>query len=610
MIHRIYADDPRFKDLSLGPGLNILLADKSPGATSKQTRNGAGKSSMLAVIHFVLGSSDRDKLFTAGPLQEIRFGLEFDLAGSLIRAERSGRPRSGVRVSGDFSGWPIVPKKPKKAEHFEISVEDWKLVLGQQMFGLAPDAAKDRLKFRALLPYFVRTSGGMTDPLKHFAQQNLADSQILLSFLLGLDCSLPQQWQRVREQEEHFEQLKKSQSAGFLGEHIGNSAELKTQIILVEQDVERLERALASFRVLDSYHDVEREASQITIQLSELANANVLDRRYLDELQHTTVADVPPAPEDLHALYEESRILLPSLVRRRYEEVTAFHASVVRNRRSYLNAEIDLTEQRIAHRDMEQRRLDERRAELMALLAESGALEHFTALQGELARHQAKLEQLRQRHKTAEAIESTGSTLRIDRARLQHRLRQTYVEQEAQIRDAVRTFADITGRLYERPYIGTFTIDATENGPVFDPSIPAQRSHGVNNMRIFCFDMMLMLLGLSRGRSPGFLIHDSHLFDGVDERQVGRALALGHELAVQHKFQYVVTLNSDAVPQELPAGFNIEDHVLPVRLSDATETGGLFGFRFEPPVTKRKLSRAEPELTPQRNEGHRRRAPR
>jgi uncharacterized protein YydD (DUF2326 family) len=92
---------------------------------------------------------------------------------------------------------------------------------------------------------------------------------------------------------------------------------------------------------------------------------------------------------------------------------------------------------------------------------------------------------------------------------------------------------------------------------------------------------MLMLLSLKRGRSPGFLIHDSHLFDGVDKRQVGKALALGKELADKHGFQYIVTMNTDDVPKEVPAGFSVEAHALPVRLTDATEDGGLFGFRFD-----------------------------
>ncbi len=39
-------------------------------------------------------------------------------------------------------------------------------------------------------------------------------------------------------------------------------------------------------------------------------------------------------------------------------------------------------------------------------------------------------------------------------------------------------------------------------------------------MQIFCFDLMLMELQTERATSPGFPIHDSHLFDGVEAIQI------------------------------------------------------------------------------------------
>ena len=107
-----------------------------------------------------------------------------------------------------------------------------------------------------------------------------------------------------------------------------------------------------------------------------------------------------------------------------------------------------------------------------------------------------------------------------------------------------------------------------------------EKSKGINSMQIFCFDMMLMKLCADRGIGPGFLVHDSHLFDGVDERQIGKALQVGAATAERLGFQYIVTLNSDDAPRDLPEGFRLDEFILPVRLTDATEDGGLFGFRF------------------------------
>ncbi len=91
-----------------------------------------------------------------------------------------------------------------------------------------------------------------------------------------------------------------------------------------------------------------------------------------------------------------------------------------------------------------------------------------------------------------------------------------------------------------------------------------------------------MRLCSQRNMGPGFLVHDSHLFDGVDERQVATALRLGAKIAEEENFQYIVTMNSDALPEPLTDGngFALEEYVLSVRLTDATEEGGLFGVRF------------------------------
>lgn len=46
----------------------------------------------------------------------------------------------------------------------------------------------------------------------------------------------------------------------------------------------------------------------------------------------------------------------------------------------------------------------------------------------------------------------------------------------------------------------------------------------------------------------GFLVHDSHLFDAMDERQIANAIEVGARLSQQHGFQYIITMNSDRIP--------------------------------------------------------------
>ncbi|MBV6747399.1 DUF2326 domain-containing protein [Xanthomonas vasicola pv. vasculorum] len=243
-----------------------------------------------------------------------------------------------------------------------------------------------------------------------------------------------------------------------------------------------------------------------------------------------------------------------------------------------LHAAAEAAKLRIELRDSKKAQLDQRRGEILGILKSHGALEQFLKLQGELGRLESEVESLRQRFEAAEQLEGTKNELEIERNRLTIRLRRDFAEQKDRLAEAIVAFEEISQRLYESA--GSMTVDETSNGPIFKFPMQGQRSKGIKNMQIFCFDMMLMRLCAKRQVGPGFLIHDSHLFDGVDGRQVISALRLGSEIAQELNFQYIVTMNEDDAFKETIDGFDLNEYVLPNRLTDATEDGGLFGLRF------------------------------
>ncbi len=60
MIKKISSSLSSFKEIEFHDGLNLLIAKKESGATDRQTRNRAGKSSLIEIIHFLFGA-DADK---------------------------------------------------------------------------------------------------------------------------------------------------------------------------------------------------------------------------------------------------------------------------------------------------------------------------------------------------------------------------------------------------------------------------------------------------------------------------------------------------------------------------------------------------------------------
>lgn len=573
MIHRIYSSLPTFKSLVLRPGLNVLVAKKEEGASDKQTRNRAGKTSLIEIVHFLTGSeAGKGSLFCSEALVNESFGMEFDLGGERLEVERSGQQKAKIHLQG--ASFLNGRSKFRNSE--------WVELLGEKMFGLSqvPDRDGRGPTFRSLFAYFVRRqlSGAFTTPEKQAIMQQAGDYQVALLYLLGLDWTIAADWQKVRDRERTLAELKKAASAGAFGSIVGKASDLRTQLTVAEARLTDLKSRIATFRVLPQYAELEAEADQLTRAISDLSNANVIDIAAIASLERATRAEAPPSLIDLESVYAEAGVALPEVTIKRYDAVRSFHESVIRNRRDYLAGELDAAKQRVVGREKTKLRLDERRAAVMMLLQSHGALDQFSRLQGEAGRIEATVESLRQRFEAAEQLEGTKNELEIERNRLTLRLRRDFSEQRERLSEAILAFEETSRRLYESA--GSMTVEETSNGPTFQFPMQGSRSKGIKNMQIFCFDMMLMRLCASRGLGPRFLIHDSHLFDGVDGRQLISALKVGAETAQELGFQYIVTMNEDDAFKESAAGFNLSNHVLETVLTDASEDGGLFGFRF------------------------------
>lgn len=216
MIHRIYSSLPSFKSLEFHSGLNVLLAEKSEGATNRQTRNRAGKTSLIEIVHFLTaGNIDEKTPFRAQELQDVNFGMEFDLSNEKVIIERLNKKRAGFKLNDS-----------------PISAKDWKNRLGKDMFGLSDVSDEDGRTptFRSLFAYFVRRqlSVAFTTPEKQAAMQTPGDYQMALMYLMGIDWQIARDWQDVRNREKNLDELKKTAKSGTFGSIINSAAELRT----------------------------------------------------------------------------------------------------------------------------------------------------------------------------------------------------------------------------------------------------------------------------------------------------------------------------------------------------------------------------------------------
>jgi uncharacterized protein YydD (DUF2326 family) len=590
MILTIESSIPTFKSVRFHAGLNVLLADTRPESKTTETRNSAGKTSLIEIIHFLLGSNcDKDSLFRTNALVEHTFTGAFQIDSKPLTVLRSGKDPSKIFILNGGEGESrLTMKTEKESGRLYTSNANWRTFLGHAMFRLPIVAGSSVFdepgapSFRALFAYFARrkNSGGLLHPELQSKQQQRGDWQVNLSYLLGLDWEIPLEFQKVRSRERTLEELKKAAQGQVLGQVIGTVAELRPQVTISETRAKTLREQLARFEVLESYKDLSQRAARAKTEMQALGRSAVSLQETLQHLELALSVETPPERSDLQEMYQAVGVELPGVALRRFEEVNRFYSSVVENRRTHLEQEIYEVRSRLSDGERKLAALDVERRDILRTLEGRGALDDFLNLQTELATLEASAASLRERFKAAEILEGESTQLEIDRSNLKRRLQEDHKGRKETLDEAILIIADTIGNLYG-DRVGRFVVEASENGPEFHISIEGDRGGGISNMEIFCFDLTLFKLVDKRLGGPKFLLHDSHLFDGVDERQVASALVLGQR-AAGTEAQYIVTMNSDIFSRlPLPKDFDRSEVVLATRLSDETETGGLFGFRFE-----------------------------
>lgn len=583
MIHAVRCNQSSFKAVEFRPGFNVVLAERTEESGSKDSRNGLGKSTLIEIIHFCLGSTLlKAKGLGSSNLRGWTFSLDITLANAIITVSRSTDDQSEVAIQGDTTSWPIQPKEQKGRR--VLKLKDWKAVLGTLMFGLPVETEDKKFQptFRGTISYFIRRGrDAFSIPFEHYRKQLDWDKQVNNAFLLGLAWEDARDLQLLKDKQkllDNIKKLKKDMETGVAIGILGSIGELKALKIQVESQLRERKETLSNFRVAPQYHELEANANRLTAEIHEYNNKNITDKKLLEFYQSSLEAENEPSPNDVTRVYASVGIELPGLAVRRLEEVETFHQRLIDNRREFLSTEIERIKRDILFREGLIREKTEERASLLEILQIHGALEEYTRLQELYLEAVADLNEINKRIEELNKFEEGKSALKIERQRLIQRARRDYQERREQAERAMELFNTNSRFLYDAP--GRLIIDVGENGFQFRVEISRDGSEGIDNMKIFCYDLMLAQLWSERDPSARILIHDSTIFDGVDERQVRLAFELADRESRRCGFQYICTLNSDMVPySEFAADFDFDSFVR-LTLTDESDQGGLLGIRF------------------------------
>jgi uncharacterized protein YydD (DUF2326 family) len=581
MILRVLANKPTFKTVEFSDGFNVVWADRTKESTKKDSRNGLGKTTLIEIIHFCLGATAyKEKGLTIGPLLGWEFSLELRINEQVVRVSRSTDNPGVVHIEGNTTGWPISPKADRRTGRPGYNIKEWISVLGALYFGLPTNEEnKYQPTFRSLISFFIRRQKeAFITPFEHHRRQMEWDKQANNAFLLGLGWEQASELQELKDRKKGMQDFLKAARAGVVKDFVGSLGELEAKRVRLSAQANRDEESLQSFKVHPQYERIRADANRMTREIHEMTNSNVMDQYLLELYEKSLVEEEPPASSVVEQVYNKAGVALSGITLRRLEEVREFHRQVIENRRRFLAAEIDRLKRVIAQRDNDAKAKTEERSALMNILKTHGALEEYTLLQKQHMDTVNELNSVTASIETIRSVNASKSELNITREVLQQKARLDYDERRLIREQAISLFNSYSEFLYSAP--GRLVLDIGPTGFRFDVEIERSGSSGISNMKIFCYDLMLAKLWAERKPSPRLLIHDSTIFDGVDERQRALALELAARESKTAGFQYICTLNSDYVPwNEFPPQFDLLKYIK-LRLTDESADGCLLGIRY------------------------------
>lgn len=573
------SSDPRFKTLRFREGLNILVADRTETSDQGDSRNSIGKTSFVKVLKYVLGG-DLASEFKVPELSEHTFTATISLpsadddAAETVTISRAVSPTTRVRVSG----WSATGGAT------DLHIDEWRELLSRKVFGIPEDASRPTAG--QIWGQLIRTYFG--NPIKGHQSEADWESGVKLGFMLGLSPEILGKAGDVDRLTKQGKAIRAAVKEGAIAHLSLDESALRAQLATARRQRDRTQSDLRSFKVDEQYADHQREADGLSGSIQRLNDEALSLQRRLRELEEALQDEVASIQNNdlaarLERVYAEIGLVLPDAVSRRYGEVQAFHESVVRNRRSFLEQELGAVRERLEAIDTERRNLDGQRSQVMHLLNETVALDTFLSLQRDLAKQESDVADLERRLEAANSISTIGDTIKLRTAELVASVRTELNERGDSLGDSIALFGELGAEIYTDREASLLVTPTVKGLLGITPRISGDASTGVRSVETFMLDMVCTIAAIKVGRAPRILVHDSHLFDAIDGRQVASCLNIGARLAELYGFQYIVTLNSDflaSVEAQSDGAFDANPYILSTRLTDETDAGGLFGFRF------------------------------
>lgn len=531
LLKKLYSNLPLFKEVNFKERLNFIIGERTNPKIkdTKDSYNGVGKSLVIELIHFCLGSS-KIKTFSE-KLENAIFYLDFEVNGNNYTVSRECKG-SQTTYFGDVK-YTKITEYTKKLETV--------------IFPEIPD--RSGLSFRSLISRFIRRSkSSYTKYYEYIKKEQPYNQTLNNTYLLGLNIDIVEEKMIIKEDSKVLSSAKKSlKNDKLLKDYFKGGKDIKFRMADLKEKLLDLQTKLTNFKVAENYNQVKMEADTLAKQKNELLNEKFLVELKLKKAKDALNSSVSLTDDDVIKLYNEAKTILPDNVKKTITEVSRFHELLLENRTNTLSKQIqEFNKQSI---DLKSRisELNQNIDSQMNFLKEHGALNEYAVLSQTYNTTKIQLEKILDYNKLINDYEVELSLKKKQKEDNKITIKNYLEESTEQQDNLMQQFKVYAKQFYENKTSGLSINGNYNNNQIawnIHADIEGDSSDGINEVLIFCFDFTLFSIGK---HDVKFLFHDSRLFSNMDPRQRYSAIKIAEKYCTENNVQYISSWNEDMI---------------------------------------------------------------
>jgi uncharacterized protein YydD (DUF2326 family) len=572
---KVYANKESFHTVEFNPsGLNFIIArQKNPEKNDDgKTYNGVGKSLLVRIINYCLGADKANYIGFCDKLGGWEFYLDFNIGSRKFTVKRSADEPQKVLLNGEG-----------------YSIDKYKNILQELCFSIPEDLGF--LSFRSLLPFFLRPSKeSYVDCMEPANTKTEYQRLINNAFLIGLDVKLAEKKYKLRKEQERIRELEVNfKNDQLLCDFFSGNKDISLELAEINDQIQRIENNLSKFQVADDYHDIQHEADVIHNQLFSLNNEIVIIENNIKnieeslQIKQTTNISIT----DLEKIYNEVEVSFPDNLKKTLHDIEVFYDKLTTSRIRRLSEQKNEFIISFKEKKSEYIKLQQKFDEKIKFLGEHQALDVFLALSQESSALKTKRNDFLKYKELQSEYKSKERQTKIELLELSKIVDNYLAEIEESTIGIKEYFRRLAKLFYPKSTAGlTIQTKIGENQLAFEiePRIESDSSDGINNVKIFCYDLSILFKG--KNHKIDFVFHDSRLYDGIDERQKTEMFRIIKDEFSNTDKQYISSINQNQLNEirkiMSPEDYNeiFQNHTVLI-LTDDEDSEKLLGIKVD-----------------------------